>query len=103
MPLSIRPTVITASLEKYQYVTTACQIVDAHVTLQGRTTCMQVQTIYHKEDIIAMRRDQGMEISPFWLKVLLEDVEVHNHGNLLRQKVAHQWLNQTGSTCIQSQ
>ena len=52
MPLCIRPTVITASLEKYQYVTTACQIVDAHVTLQGRTT--QVQTIYHKDDIIAM-------------------------------------------------
>ena len=103
MPLSIRPTVITASLEKYQYVTTACQIVDAHVTLQGRT--MQVQTIYHKEDtsIIAMRHDQGMEILPFWLKVLLEDVEVHNHGNLLRQKVAHQWLNQTAFTYIQSQ
>lgn len=87
-------------IRKISICTTACQITDAHVTLQGRT--MQVQNIYHKEDIIAVRCDQRMEVLPFWLKVLLEDIEVHD-GNLLRQKVVHQWLNQTGSTYIQSQ
>ena len=102
--LSMRP--ITVSSEDSQDITAACQIVDANVTLQGRT--MRVQSIYHKEDEVAVRHDRRREISPFWLAVLLEDVQVEvNNRKFLRQKVALQWLNQTsdpltytpGDTC----
>lgn len=92
--LSMRPTTITATSEECQDVTTACQIVDGNVQLRGRT--VRVQTIYHKEDVVAVRHDRRREISPFWLAVLLEDVQVEvSDGNFLRQKVAIQWLNQT--------
>ena len=73
---------------------------------QGRT--VRVQTIYHKEDVVVVRHDRRREISPFWLAVLLEDVQVEvNDRKFLRQKVALQWLNQTsdpltytpGDTC----
>ena len=72
--LSMRPILITASSEDSQDITAACQIVDANVTLQGRTE--RVQTIYHKEDVVAVRHDRRGEISPFWVAVLLEDVQV---------------------------
>ena len=102
----MRPILITASSEDSQDITAACQIVDANVTLQGTT--VRVQTIYHKEDVVAVRHDRRREISPFWLAVLLEDVQVEvNYQKFLRQKVAFQWLNQTsdpltyipGDTC----
>ena len=45
--------------------------------------------------IIAVRHDRRREISPFWLAVVLEDVQIEVHdGIFLRQKVALQWLNQ---------
>ena len=50
---SMRPSVITASSEDCQDVTTACQIKDANVVLQGRT--VRVQTVYHNKDIVAVR------------------------------------------------
>ena len=43
--LSMRPSVITASSEDYHDVTTACQIEDANIVLQGRT--VRVQTVHH--------------------------------------------------------
>ena len=56
--LSMCPTTITASnaasLEKSEDVTTACQVVDANVAL--RTTAVRVQTIYQKDDILAVRQ-----------------------------------------------
>ena len=70
----MRPILITASSEDSQDITVACQIVDANVTLQGRT--VRVQTIYHKEDVVEVRHGRRREISPFWLAVLLEDVQV---------------------------
>ena len=51
--LSMRPSVITASSEDCHDVTTACQIKDANVVLQGRT--VRVQTVYHNKDIVAVR------------------------------------------------
>ena len=45
--LSMRPILITASSEDSQDIAAACQIVDANVTLQGRT--VRVQTIYHSK------------------------------------------------------
>lgn len=51
--LSMRPSVITASSEDCQDVTTACQIEDANVVMQGRT--VRVQTVYHNKDIVAVR------------------------------------------------
>ena len=102
----MRPILIKASSEDSQDITATCQIVDANVALPGRA--VRVQTIYHKEDVVAVRHDRRREISPFWLAVLLEDVQVEVHdGKFLRQKVALQWLNQTsdpltytpGDTC----
>ena len=68
------PTTITASLEESKDVTTACQVVDANVAL--RSTAVRVQTIYQKDDILAVRHNRRREISPFWLAVLLEDVQI---------------------------
>lgn len=50
---SMRPSVVTASSVDCQDVTTACQIEDANVVLQGRT--VRVQTVYHNKDIVAVR------------------------------------------------
>ena len=95
--LSMRPILITATSEDSQDITAACQIVDANVTLQGRT--VWVQTIYHKEDVVAVKHDRRREISAFWFAVLLEDVQVEvNDRKFLRQKVALQWLNQTSDS-----
>ena len=51
--LSMCPTTITASLEESEDVTTACQVVDDSVAL--RSTAVRVQTIYQKDDILAVR------------------------------------------------
>ena len=57
---------------------------------------MRIQIIYRKEDVIAVRHNRRREISPYWLAVLLEDVEVHSDGDtFLRNSVKFQWLNQT--------
>ena len=91
---SMRPSVITASSEDYHYVTTTCQIEDANVVLQGRT--VRVQTVYHNKDVLTVRHNHGREISPFWLAILLQDVQLEvDGGNFLRKKVQFQWLNQT--------
>ena len=66
---SMCPTAITALLEESKDVTTACQVVDANVAL--RTTAVRVQTIYQKDDILAVKHNRRREISPFWLAVLL--------------------------------
>ena len=89
----MRPSVITAS-EDYHDVTTACQIEDAKVVLQGRT--VRVQTVYQNKDVITVRHNRRREISPFWLAILLQDVQLEvDGGNFLGKKVQFQWLNQT--------
>ena len=81
------PTTITASLEESEDVTTACQVVDAKVAL--RSTAVRVQTIYQKDDILAVRYTRKREISPFWLAALLEDVQIEvNGGNFVQQRVS---------------
>ena len=88
------PSVITASSEDYHDVTTACQIEDAKVVLQGRT--VRVQTVYQNKDVITVRHNRRREISPFWLAILLQDVQLEvDGGNFLGKKVQFQWLNQT--------
>ena len=90
----MRPSVITASSEDYHDVTTACQIEDAKVVLQGRT--VRVQTVYQNKDVITVRHNRRREISPFWLAILLQDVQLEvDGGNFLGKKVQFQWLNQT--------
>ena len=91
------PTTITASLEESEDVTIACRVLDANVAL--RTTAVRVQTIYQKDDILAVRHDRRREISPFWLAVLLEDVQIEvNGGNFVQQRVSLKWLNQTSDS-----
>ena len=93
---SMRPSVITASSEDCQDVTTACQIEDANVVLQGRT--VRVQTVYQNKDVVTVRHNRRREISPFWLAILLQDVQLEvDGGNFLRKKVQFQWLN--GDVC----
>ena len=95
--LSMCPTTITASLEESDGVTTACQVVDVNVAL--RSTAVRVQTIYQKDDILAARHNRRREISPFWLAVLLEDVQIEvNGGNFVLQRVSLKWLNQTSDS-----
>ena len=60
--LSMCPITITASLEESEDVTTACQVADANVTL--RSTAVRVQTIYQKDDILAVRHNRRREILP---------------------------------------
>ena len=70
------------------------QTEDANVVLQGRT--VRVQTVYHNKDVVTVRHNRGREISPFWLAILLQDVQLEvDGGNFLRKKVQFQWLNQT--------
>ena len=50
-----------------------------------RSTAVRVQTIYQKGDILAVRHNRRREISPFWLAVLLEDVQIEvNGGNFVQ-------------------
>ena len=87
----------TASLEESEDVSTACQVVDANGAL--RSTAVRVQTIYQKDDILAVRHNRRREISPFWLAVLLEDVQIEvNGGNFVQQRVSLKWLNQTSDS-----
>ena len=73
--------------------TTACQVVDANVAL--RSTAVRVQTINQKDNILAVRHNRRREISPFWLAVLMEDVQIEvNGGNFVQQRVSLKWLNQ---------
>ena len=37
---------------------------------------MGVQVIYRKEDVVALRHNRRREMPPYWLAVLLEDVQV---------------------------
>ena len=95
--LSMCSTTTTASLEESEDVTTACQVVDANVAL--RSTAVRVQTIYQKDDILAVRHNRSGEISPYWLAVLLEDVQVEvNGGNFVQQRVSLKWLNLTSDS-----
>ena len=90
------PTTITASLEESEDVPTACQVVDANVAL--RSAAIRVQTIYQKDDILVVRHNRRREISPFWLAVHLEDVQIEvNSGNFVQQRVSLKWLNQTSN------
>ena len=91
------PTTITASLEESEDVTTAYQVVDANVAL--RSTAVRAQTIYQKDGMLAVRHNRRREISPFWLAVLLEDVQIEvNGGNFVQQRVSLKWLNQTSDS-----
>ena len=95
--LSTCPTTITAWLEESDDVTTACQVVDANVALPR--TAARVQSIYQKDNILAVRHNCRREISPFWLAVLLEDVEIQvNGGNFVQQRGSLKWLNQTSDS-----
>ena len=80
----MRSSVITASSEDYHDVTTAYQIEDANVVLQGRT--VRVQTVYQNKDVVTVRHNRRREISPFWLAILLQDVQLEvDGGNFLRK------------------
>ena len=95
--LSMCPTTITASLEESEDITTACQVVDANVAL--RSTVVWVQTICQKDNILAVRHSSRREISPFWIAVLLEDVQIEvNGGNFAQQRVSLKWLSQTSDS-----
>ena len=85
------------SLVKREDVTTACQVVGTKVTL--RSTAVRVQTVYQKDDILAVRHNRRREISPFWLAVLLEDVQIEvDGGNFVQQRVSLKWLNETSDS-----
>ena len=91
--LSMCSSVITASSEDCHDVT-ACQIEDANEVLQAGT--VRVQTVYHNKDVVAVRHNRRREISPFWLAILSQDVQLEvDGGNSLRKKVQFQWLNPT--------
>ena len=75
---SMRPSVITASSEDCQDVTTACQIEDANVVLQGRT--VRVQTVYHNKDVFAVRQPQKRDFA-FRLAILVQDVQLQVDGS----------------------
>ena len=63
MPLVCVPH-ITALLEESEDVTTAaCQVVDVNVAL--RSMAVRVQTIYQKDDILAVIHNRRREIPPF--------------------------------------
>ena len=95
--LSMRPTVITASLEEDHDITAACQTVDARDEMGGRN--VRVQVIYQKEDVVAVRHNRRGEVSPYWLAILLEDVQAKaNGGHFVRDKVPLRWFNQTEDT-----
>ncbi|CAH3175052.1 unnamed protein product [Porites lobata] len=52
-----------------------------------------------KDDILGVRHNRRREISPFWLAVLLEDVQIEvNGGNFVQQRVSLKWLNQTSDS-----
>ena len=58
-----------------------------------------MQTIYQKDEILAVRHNRRREISPFWLAVLLEDLQIEvNGGNFVQQRVSLKWLNQTSDS-----
>ena len=89
--LSMCPTTITVSLEESEDVTTACKVVDAYVAL--RSTAVRVQTVYQKDDILAVRHNHRGEISPFW------HVQIElNGGNFGQQRVSLYWLNLTSDS-----
>jgi len=95
MPLVCVP--LPSQSEESEDVTTACQVVDAIVAL--RSTAVRVQTIYQKDDILAVRYNCRRQISPFWLAVLLEDVQIEvNGGNFVQQRVSLKWLDQTSDS-----
>ena len=90
----MRPTVIIASLEEDHDTTAAYQTVDAPDEMGGRN--VRVQVIYQKEDVVVVRHNRRREVSPYWLAIVLEDVQVKaNDGNFLRDKVPLRWVNQT--------
>lgn len=93
--LSMCPTTITTSLEESEDVTTTCQVVDAHVALRStESTAVRVQTIYQKDNMVAVRHNCRRETSPFWLAVPLEDVQIEvNGGNFVQRRVSLKWLN----------
>jgi len=75
LALSMCPTTIIASSEEREDVTTACLVVHANVT--QRDTAARVQTIYKKNDIVAVKHNHRRQSSHFWLK----DVRVKNFYN----------------------
>ena len=73
--LSMCPTTIAASLEESEDITTACQVVDANVALRSTAVRGANHLLEIKDDILAVRHNRRREISPFWVAVLLEDVQ----------------------------
>ena len=95
--LRSRPTVITNSSEEEQDVTAACQIVNVRDEMLGGN--VRVQVVYRKEDVVALRHNRRSEMSPYWLAVLLEDVQVKaDSRNFVRNEVVLRWLNQAEDT-----
>jgi len=95
--LSMSPAVITDSLEEEHGVTAACQVVEARDEMQGGNVRLPV--VHRKEDVVALRHNRRREISPYWLAVLLENVQVKaDSGNFVRNKVVLRWLNQAEDT-----
>jgi len=95
--LSMRPAVITDSLEEEHDVTAACQVVEPRDEMRGGN--VRVQVVYRKEDVVALRHNRRSEMSPYWLAVLLEDVQVKaDSRNFVRNKVVLRWLNQAEDT-----
>ena len=53
----------------------------------------------HKEDVLVVRHNRRGEVSPYWLAILLADVQVKaNGGDFVRDKVPLRWFNQTEDT-----
>ena len=47
-----------------------------------------MQVVYRKDDVVAVRHNQRREVSPYWLAVLLEDIQVKvDGGNFVQEKV----------------
>ena len=95
--LSMGPITIIASLEESEDETTACQVMDADVAL--RSKAVRVQTIYQKDDILAVRHNRRREVSPFCLAVILEDVQIEVNGrNFVQQRISLKWLSQASDS-----
>ena len=63
------------------------------------STAVRMQTIYQKDDILAVRHNRRREMTSFWLAVLLEDVPVEvNGGNFAQKRVFLKWLKQTSDS-----
>ena len=49
---------------------------------------VRVQVVYRKNNVVAVRHNLRREVSPYWLEVLLENIQVKvDGGNFVQEKV----------------